>query len=197
MTRAALLDATERLLIRYGYRRTAVDDIAQEARLSRRTFYLHFRNKEEVMLASIDRWIDRLVEQLRQEARDVARPAGERLRRMLIGRVLFLFDQAQPYEHTYDEMMAAIRTAYMPRRAGYLQAEAAILANVLKAGVERGELRVDDPSAMAHTLLLATNALMPFSLSAEQRRDRERVETEIARIADVLLRGLRAAPDTP
>jgi len=149
------------------------------------------------MLASIDRWIERLVEQLRTEARDVARPPGERLRRMLIGRVLFLFDQAQPYEHTYDEMMAAIRTAYMPRRAGYLQAEAAILAGVLREGVEQGALRMDDPSAMAHTVLLATNALMPFSLSAEQRRDRERVATEVGRIADVLLRGLHVAGDTP
>jgi AcrR family transcriptional regulator len=190
-TRTALMDAAERLLGQFGYRRLSVEDIATEAGLSRRTFYLYFSNKEEITLATDDRRIARLVAWLEQEA-GAELSDTERLRRMLVGRVLFLFDDAQKRIATFDEIVESTRTAYMPRRIGYLRAEAAVFARVLAQGQKSGELWVDDPEQLALTLLLATNALMPYSLSAQQRRDRSWVEGETTRIVDLLLRGLRA-----
>lgn len=192
-TRTALLNAAERLLARFGYRRISVEDIATEAGLSRRTFYLYFRSKEDITLATGDRRIARLVAWLEQEA-GANLPAAERLHRMLVGRVLFLFDDAHERTATFDEVVESTRTAYMPRRIGYLRAEAAVFVKVLAQGQESGELWVDDPEGMAMTFLLATNALMPFSLSAEQRTDRDWVEGQTTRIADLLLRGVQTAP---
>ncbi len=60
--RDRILDATERLLGRLGYRKTTMDDIAAEAGVGRRTIYLHFPGKEEVALATIDRIVERLRE---------------------------------------------------------------------------------------------------------------------------------------
>lgn len=189
-TRNALLDAAERLLGQFGYRRINVEDIATEAGLSRRTFYLYFSSKEEITLATGDRRIARLVALLEKEATaDLS--ATDRLRRMLIGRVLFMFDDVRNRAATFDEIVESTRTAYMPRRIGYLRAEAAVFIQVLTEAQASGELSMDTPERVAMTLLLATNALMPFSLSAEQRLDRAWVEEEIARIADLLLRGLR------
>lgn len=192
-TRTALLDAAERLLGQFGYRRISVEDIATEAGLSRRTFYLYFSNKEEITLATGDRRIARLVALLEQEATADC-SATERLRRMLIGRVLFMFDDVRNRTATFDEIVESTRTAYMPRRIGYLRAEAAVFAKVLVQGQDSGELSVDAPEQMALTLLLATNSLMPFSLSAEQRTNRNWVEGETTRIADLLLRGLQPIP---
>jgi AcrR family transcriptional regulator len=67
-TRDALLDAVEKLLGVLGYRKLTVDDVAQAAGLSRRTFYLHFAGKEEATLAVLDRDIGRLVEGVRRLA---------------------------------------------------------------------------------------------------------------------------------
>jgi AcrR family transcriptional regulator len=194
-TRNALLDAAERLLGQFGYRRLSVEDIATEAGLSRRTFYLYFSSKEEITLATGDRRIARLVALLEKDAA-TALPAADRLRRMLIGRVLFMFDDVRNRTATFDEIIESTRTAYMPRRIGYLRAEAEVFAKVLRQAQLSGELSVDDADRMAMTLLLATNALMPFSLSAEQRMDRDWVEGEISRIADVLMHGLKTAPAT-
>ncbi len=188
-TRNALLDAAERLLGQFGYRRISVEDIASEAGLSRRTFYLYFNSKEEITLATDDRRIARLVALLEQEA-TADLPAADRLRRMLIGRVLFVFDDVRNRVATFDEIIESTRTAYMPRRMGYLRAEAVVFVCVLTQGQVSGELVIDDAERMAMTLLLASNALMPFSLSVEQRTDRGWVEGEIIRIADLLLRGL-------
>lgn len=44
----AILDAAFGVFASYGYRRTAMEDIAQAAGLSRSALYLHFRNKEDI-----------------------------------------------------------------------------------------------------------------------------------------------------
>src|SRR5438132_1389561 len=44
-SRRKLLDAADRIFTRYGYLSPSVDDIAQEAGVSRPTFYKHFDGK--------------------------------------------------------------------------------------------------------------------------------------------------------
>jgi AcrR family transcriptional regulator len=41
------------LFVRYGFRKTSMDDIARAAKLSRQGVYLHFRNKEDAFRAAI------------------------------------------------------------------------------------------------------------------------------------------------
>lgn len=45
---ATILNAAFQAFSTYGYRRTAMDDIAQGAAMSRSALYLHYRNKEEI-----------------------------------------------------------------------------------------------------------------------------------------------------
>ena len=187
--RERVLDAADYLLARYGYKKMTMDDLAEQARVGRRTIYLHFSGKEEVALATIERRLGRLVAHLEALVASASSP-GEGLRALLIGRVLFLFDAARELSQTYDEMMTALRPVYMPRRERYLRAEARVVAQVLVQGVQSGEFSVDDPDETSLSLLLATNALMPFSLSREQRADRATVERRVTQIADLLLNGV-------
>ncbi|MEU4508388.1 TetR family transcriptional regulator [Nonomuraea wenchangensis] len=53
-TRAALVEAAERLFAEKGYDRTTVADIAAAANVSTRTFFGYFRAKEEVLFAGTD-----------------------------------------------------------------------------------------------------------------------------------------------
>ena len=73
--RDAILDATERLLARYGYRKMTVEDIAREVGVGKGTIYLHFPSKEEVVLSHVDRIVDRLKERLRAIALSAATAA--------------------------------------------------------------------------------------------------------------------------
>src|SRR6516162_5182690 len=97
------LDATERLLARLGYQKTTMDDIAREAGIGKRTIYFHFPSKEEVALGSIDRIVERLKGRLRALAAVGSGPA-DRLRRMLLERVLFRFDSVRDYYEGIDEI---------------------------------------------------------------------------------------------
>ena len=195
--RDLILDAAERLLARFGYAKTTMEDIAQEAGIGKRTIYLHFPGKEEVALSSIDRIVERLLERLAAIARDDASPET-RLRRMLLTRVLFRFDSVHDYYQSVDDLLRAVRPAYLLRRERYFDAEARVFAEALREGEASGAFAgVGDAFATAHALLLATNALLPHSLSARELGKREEVEAKAARIADLLLDGLRRRPGDP
>ncbi len=185
----AILDATDRLLARYGYRKMTVEDIAHEAGIGKGTIYLHFTSKEEVVLSHVDRIVERLKERLREIGSSGA-PAAERLRLMLIARVMFRFDSIQHYTQSLNDLLAALRPGLLSRRAIYFEAEAQIFAEVLANGRSSGEFVFDDEQVTAHAMLQATNGLLPYSLSTTELGERQEVEQRTADVADLILRGL-------
>ena len=185
----AILDATDRLLARFGYRKMTVEDIAAEAGIGKGTIYLHFNSKEEVVLSHIDRIVERLQERLKEIAHSDA-TAAERLRLMLLTRVLFRFDSIQHYTQSLNDLLAVLRPGLLARRAQYFEAEAQIFAEVLTAGRETGEFSFDDEQATAHALLQATNGLLPYSLSTTELGAREEVEQRAADVANLMLAGV-------
>lgn len=184
-----ILDAAPRLLGRLGYRKSTMDDLAREAGVGRRSIYVHFTSKEEVFLASIDRVVENLIAELDSIATSDAPPA-ERLQRMLVARVLFRFDSVHGYYQSLDEMFAVLRPAYLERRERYTESEAAVFARVLTQGERDGSLQIASALECAHTLLLATNALLPYSLSTRELGSRRAIERQVQRIADVVLHGI-------
>jgi AcrR family transcriptional regulator len=185
----AILDATDRLLARFGYRKMTVEDIAVEAGIGKGTIYLHFASKEEVVLSHVDRIVDRLKDRLREIAGSDA-AAAERLRLMLLTRVLFRFDSIQHYTQSLNDLLAALRPGLLTRRAAYFEAEAEIFAEVLTNGRQSGEFDFDDERVTAHALLQATNGLLPYSLSTTELGEREDVERRAADVANLMLHGL-------
>src|SRR5688500_12825915 len=171
----SILDATDRLLSRFGYRKMTVEDIAAEAGIGKGTIYLHFSSKEEVVLSHIDRIVDRLLDRLKEIARSNT-AAAERLRLMLLTRVLFRFDSVQHYTQSLNDLLAALRPGLLARRAQYFEAEAQIFAEVLTAGRQAGEFSFDDSRVTARALLQATNGLLSYSLSTTELGKREEVE---------------------
>jgi AcrR family transcriptional regulator len=186
-----ILDAADRLLVRYGYQKMTVDDLAQEAGVGKGTIYLHFAGKEEVALSRIDRVINELKGRLGETARADG-PAPERVRRMLLERVLFRFDNVQHYTESLDDIFASIRAGLLARRERHFGDEAAIFAGVLKEGRRAGVFAFRDPRATARALIDATNSLLPYSLSKHELGDREEVKAKVSLIAQLLVNGLLA-----
>jgi len=186
----AILDATDRLLARYGYRKMTVEDIANEAGIGKGTIYLHFSSKEEVVLSHVDRIVDRLKEQHLEVIARSEITAPDRIRQMLLARVLFRFDSIQHYTQSLNDLLAALRPGLLARRAKYFDEEAAIFAAVLVEGRKSGEFAFENKLATARALLEATNGLLPYSLSTTELGEREEVERRTKAIADLLLHGL-------
>jgi AcrR family transcriptional regulator len=188
--RDLILDAAERLLSRYGYDKMTMEDLAREVGVAKGTLYLHFPSKEEVVLSRIDRMVDRLTTELRAVAASQRDPAAK-LRDMLVLRVLYRFDAAKSYAESIDEMLAAIRTGLLARRERHFATEAAVFAELLEEGKRAGAFSFRDAGSIAHALLLATNSLLPASLTVKQLGRRATVEEKVSNIAALLINGLR------
>jgi AcrR family transcriptional regulator len=184
-----ILDAAERLLVRYGFKKMTMDDLAQEIGIAKGTIYLHFSSKEEIALSRVDRVIDRLYEELWKIARSKENPS-DRLQAMLMTRVLFRFDSVQHYAESIDEQMATIRPALEARRKKYFEKEAQILVQVLQEGKRQKVFFFEEAGYTAHTLLVATNALLPSKLKAVELKNRQNLEKRISQISRLLVNGL-------
>jgi hypothetical protein len=109
---------------------------------------------------------------------------------MLIERVLFRFDSVQHYSQNLNDMLSQVRAKLLERRKRYFEEEANLFAKVIEEGSASGEFRGVEPVAAAHALLLATNSLLPYSLSARELGERSEIEQKTRLVADMLLTGL-------
>ena len=76
-----ILDAASTLILRWGYHKTTIDDIAREAGVGKGTLYLHWKTREELFAALIKREKVEMAEEIKQRIeRD---PAGATLRGLL------------------------------------------------------------------------------------------------------------------
>ena len=77
-----LLDAATTLLVRWGYRKTTIDDVAREAGVGKGTIYLHWKDKNELFRAAIWREQQRYSEEVQR--RIAADPEGGLLHRITV-----------------------------------------------------------------------------------------------------------------
>lgn len=187
--RDTILDATDRLLGRHGYKKMTIDDLAKEVGIGKGSVYLHFESKEEIALSHIDR----IIERLKRRLHDIATGKGsceKRLRAMMVERVLYRFDSVQHYTQSLNEMLSHLRPKLLDRRTRYFAEEAGIFAGLIAEGVEGGVFETKRPLHAATALLDATNSLLPYSLSVHELGDRGEIEKKVNRVADLMLNGL-------
>ncbi len=188
-TRDAILDATDRLLARSGYKKMTIEDLAQEVGIGKGSIYLHFSSKEDIVLSHIDRIVERLKVNLRSIA---VKPLSveKRLNEMLCERVLYRFDSVQHYTLSLSELLSTLRTRLLERRKQYFQEEAKIFAAVIEEGQQTLNFVEGDKVDIAQTLLIATNSLLPYSLSIFELGDRTEIEERTRKTAAILIKGL-------
>ena len=187
--REAILDATDRLLSIYGYKKMTIDDLAREVGIGKGSVYLHFSSKEEIVLSHIDRIVERVKFELNRIAESDC-DCSECLRQMLSARITIRFESVQHYTQNLNDLLADLRPKLLARRRQYFLEEAEIFARVIEKGQKSGALRGDDAFRSAETLLLATNSLLPYSLTASELGEREEIEEKANRLAKILIRGL-------
>lgn len=188
--REALLDAGEHLLAGHGYKKMTIDDLAREVGIGKGSVYLHFTSKEEIALSHVDRIVERLKEQLKIISEGKI-SSEKKLREMLLIRVLFRFDSVQHYTQSLNDLLAALRPKLLARREEYFKQEAEIFAEVIEEGQAKGDFQDGNALELAETFLLATNSLLPFSLTTQELGERREIEEKTLRLADLLLKGIR------
>ena len=185
-----ILDAAERLLGRYGYRKMTVDDLAREAGIGKGTVYLSFPSKRDVVLATVDRIVDAVCDSMRETAATGA-PPPQQLRDMLLARVLIRFDRVAGYRESLGDLLGNVRESLIARRTLHFRAEAAILARTIARGQSAGIFIDRRPALLAGALVRGTNDFLPYSLSPAELGKRRDLARAAGEVIDLLVDGLR------
>ncbi|HWA15313.1 MAG TPA: helix-turn-helix domain-containing protein [Gemmatimonadales bacterium] len=184
-----LLDAADRLMGREGYAKMTVESLAREVGIGKGSVYLLYPSKREIALACIDRNAARVRERLAELAMG-EESATIRLRAMLHERVMIRFDYAQGHSESLDALLASFRAELLERRWRQFAMEARQVSGVIEQGIQSQEFRQQPALSVGESLITATNALLPFSLSAAELGKRSTVAARVDRIIMLMLLGL-------
>jgi AcrR family transcriptional regulator len=77
--RRALLDAALGVFMRFGYRKTSMDEVARAAQVSRQGLYLHFPSKEALFRATVEHTLESGLAAASARLRDESVPLEARL----------------------------------------------------------------------------------------------------------------------
>jgi len=178
---------------RHGYRGTSIDQIAQQAGVTKGAIYYHYKDKNDLLLAAAaDRVAD--FESRVQSACEGVAPA-EALRRVVAVCVEHAQSNDRP-RFAIKMMVEAIDThsSLLEQMQGMMRRFRAFVRNLVKAGQEGGQFRSDvDADAVAATL---TSAVIGAETQYYLDPDRFRLEQSLLVFTDLLLGGL-AAPAGP
>ncbi len=177
-----ILDAAAQLIIRYGYDKTAVSDIAQEAGISKGAIYLHFQSKEELFEALLLRELLRYSEDWL--VRVEADPRGGTLSGVYRNALYSV--QANPFMRALFTQDRRIMGAYLRRENNIFRSRVGMRTGFIQMMQELGAVRTDiKPEIVAHIMNMLSFALV----SIDEVFDADQIpplDATIEGIADVL-----------
>jgi outer membrane protein len=138
--RQRLLDAGLKLFANRGYAGTAVQDITEEAKVTKPTLYYYFQNKEGLFQALVDQAMDERLRLMRQAA-----PTGKPTIDQLIDIIAVLTDFARRQPDLLRLTFAIAFAADGEYPTGFkkhakMRASFEFIAGIIQAGLDRGAL---------------------------------------------------------
>lgn len=146
-TRDRILDVSLDIFSHKGYHDTRLDDIVDEARISKGSIYFHFPNKEKLFLALVDQFAD-LLERRTVEA--IADEQGiERVRAALMA-VLETFGRYRRPAKILLVQAVGLGTAFEKKRLAIHTRFARLIKTYLDEAIAAGDIQPADTDLIAH-----------------------------------------------
>jgi AcrR family transcriptional regulator len=190
LRRAEILRAAERIFVARGYEGATIRKIADEVGVSSTALYMHFQDKDQILLEICDVAMGELL------ARNLSistRPGDpvSRLRAMLEAYMRFALDNPNAYRLIFcaASMVNSPRRRDATRQLGEQCFES--MAGVVREIAAQGRLRTDNIRAATQALWAACHGLISLRI-AKPAFESEPMETMMNTLLDALLFGLVA-----
>ncbi len=189
LRRAEILHAAERIFVRDGYQGATIRKIAEEVGVSSTALYMHFRDKDEILLEICEGVVGAL---LASNSEISARPidAVSRVRLMLEAYMSFGVENPNAYRLAFCraqmEMSVARRDAVSD--LGH-RCYDRFMRSVADIAAE-GRLRLGDADSAAHTLWAACHGLVSLRNNQVEPADPAADTAMMALMLDSLFQGM-------
>lgn len=154
--RNEILDAAEQLFVTKGFDKTSTNDILSEVGIARGTLYYHFKSKEDILNAMIERITDTLVERAGKTVRQKEAPVLQRLTEMMLA-----LNLDSDLGHEIMEQVHKPQNALMHQKMQeyLLDRVIPLLTDLVEEGMAQGICQTDYPAEAAEMLLLYSNTV--------------------------------------
>lgn len=163
--RQQILFTAKNLFIQQGYHGLSMRQIAESLGVSKAALYYHFRDKEELLLAILDSYLDEMEAALQRIQQEQAR-ARQQIRALVELVLLQPADQRAVIRLSSQEMAQLSKPSRQAFDQAYHRKFLDRIQSILAEGIRRGELRPIDPTVAAWALL---GMMYPYFYPAHSR----------------------------
>ncbi|GIQ71371.1 TetR/AcrR family transcriptional regulator [Xylanibacillus composti] len=154
--RNEILDAADELFGQKGFDGTSTNDILDKVGIARGTLYHHFKSKEDIMDALIERYSVRLLSAGRRIAADKTIPVIERIIRVVMALNLSGGSSEEIMEHIHKPQNALMHQKIQRVMVGGVTP---ILAELIREGIEQGLFSTPFPYEAMEMALIYANTV--------------------------------------
>lgn len=170
--RSEILDVAEELFVTKGYDRTSTNDILERIGIARGTLYYHFKSKEDILNAMIDRINESLLAKARIIASDTKIPVIDRLV-MTIAGLNVESDIGQEIIDQVHKPQNALMHQKMQRNL--IEGVSPILVGLLDEGNAQGVFHIQYPAQTVEMLVLYSGIVFDDDYDDSKERSKERI----------------------
>ena len=154
--RNEILDVAERLFCTNGYDNTSTNDILAEIGIARGTLYYHFKNKEDILDAMIDRILDETIKKTEKIAFNESMPVLERLTKTVLAANVDTKTGSMILEQVHKPQNALMHAKMQERLLSRL---IPLFVKIIEDGISQNLMQTDYPEETMQMLLLYANTV--------------------------------------
>ncbi|MBG9587690.1 TetR/AcrR family transcriptional regulator [Cytobacillus firmus] len=172
--RNEILDGADELFGQKGFDGTSTNDILEKVGIARGTLYYHFKSKEDIMDALVDRYSIRLLGSAQEIAADVRIPVVERIIRVVISINLSGGSSQEIMEHIHKPQNALM---HQKIEKVIINGVTPILTGIIQEGIEDGLFNTPYPYECMEMIVTYANTVFDddmVEMTNEERASRIR-----------------------
>jgi AcrR family transcriptional regulator len=134
-----LLQAASDVLMEYGAHKTTLEDIARRAGMAKTSLYYYFRDKNEIIRAIVQSYMEGLLEIMTKAAAGESTAAGK-MYALIEARYRFIAEKARRASKEVVQEFRSLEGVFETEKELYLQAHLDLVRGILEYGIARGEI---------------------------------------------------------
>ena len=163
--RDEILDVAERLFCTNGYDNTSTNDILAEIGIARGTLYYHFKSKEDILDAMIDRILDEIIRKAKNIALNESMPVLERLTKTVLAANVDTKTGDMILEQVHKPQNALMHAKMQEKLLSQL---VPLFVKIIEDGISQNLMYTDYPEDTIQMLLLYSNSVFDESIAYSQ-----------------------------
>ena len=174
----------------YGYNKTTVEEIAEDAHIGKGSFYLHFKSKKEIFLHLVELHFSTKLKEI-ENAYHHSGTIKERLNKMIISRYLNFYEYwtSKPHGYEIGQVVTTMSEDFENVIKPYRDQADDFILKLIEEGNREQVFEVKNPTLVAKTISMSFMNLLPsgYKCFSHFNEAKEYVYT----LLDIIYRGLQ------